>query len=93
MNIERYFKIIRDFNDSITETQMIALSYLFEYKDLKIEKALEKMSDIIVFEGTAKDYAREFFENQILEKLENLAFYFDYEFLGQDMLLNSEIYS
>jgi hypothetical protein len=91
-SLEGYFKIIEKFKDSIKDENLVALEYLFETENIEIEKALEKIDDVVIFEGTAESYAMEFCCDHIREQLGKLEFYFDYELLSRDMILNSEIY-
>lgn len=91
-NVEKYFRLIEEYESSITEENFVALEYLLEYNRITIEDALEQIDDVIVFEGTVEDYAMEIYEHDIEEKLGKLAYYFDYKALGRDLILNGDVY-
>ena len=54
---------------------------------------LEKLDDVCLFEGTAKDYADSHLEETgILNQIpESLRYYFDSEAFAKDMLMNGDI--
>ncbi len=90
--IEKFFELIDEHENSITEENLVALEYLFDCNKITVENALEQMDDVMVFEGTAEDYATEFYEHEIEDKLGILAHYFDYKALGRDFVLGGDVY-
>ncbi|MES2614075.1 MAG: hypothetical protein V4591_01530 [Bdellovibrionota bacterium] len=89
--VEKYFELIEEYENSITEENLVALSYLFEYENCDVEEALRRMEDVMVFEGSAKDYAVEIYQDEIESKFGRLAYYFDYRLLGQDLVLGGDV--
>jgi hypothetical protein len=57
---------------------------------ITVEDAFEKIGDVIVFEGTAEEYAMEIYEHEHEDKLGKFAYYFDYKALGRDFVLNGD---
>jgi len=92
IDIKKFFELIEEHERSITAENMVALEYLLEYENCDVDESLNKMGDVMVFEGTAEDYATEIYEHEIEEKLGRLAYYFDYKDLGKDLVLGGDIY-
>lgn len=57
------------------------------------EQILERMDDVMIYEGEATDYAYELLEEtgMLNEIPESLRFYFDIEAFARDLLLNGDI--
>jgi hypothetical protein len=91
-DVEKYFDLIEKYEASITQENLVALEYLFEYNHITMEDALEQMYDVMVFEGTAEEYAIEIYEHEIEGKLGKLSYYFDYKALGREFILNGDVY-
>lgn len=91
-DVKKYFEIIDEYEGLITEENIVAIEYLLEYNNLSVEDALDQMEDVMIFEGTAEDYAIEIYEHEIEEKLGRLAYYFNYKALGRDFILNGDVY-
>lgn len=72
----------------LNETETTVFEWLIDNYDT--DDAIEKMEEVNVFEGSRSDYAQDLTEecNQVPDYLAN---YIDYDRMGRDMEINSEI--
>lgn len=58
-----------------------------------MDQVLSQLEDVVLFEGTAEEYAENYIEETGLldEMPENLRYYFDTEAFARDMILNGDI--
>jgi len=84
-DIHLWFEVLEEFNEN--EAQQI--SYLFDL-GYTIKDALDRYEDVYLYQGTAKDYACETFE-ECYEIPEYLQYYIDYEAIARDMIINGDI--
>ncbi|VAX08024.1 hypothetical protein MNBD_ALPHA03-2006 [hydrothermal vent metagenome] len=58
-----------------------------------MDEILDKLDDVVLFEGTSVEYAESYLEDTgLLDQIpENLRFYFDIESFARDMILNGDI--
>ncbi len=69
-------------------------TYLAEYSGYSdMNDILSNMEDVMLFEGTALEYAEEFIEDtgMLNDMPENLRYYFDTEAFARDMVLGGDI--
>ena len=78
-NLHEFFDAV----DSVDESDLPALQYLTTVYGMDFAEALEKVEDVSVFEGTAKDYAYELIDEIGVEGI--TGDYFDYEAFGRDV--------
>ena len=88
-NIGEWLELI----DELEDYNAPAMYHLMSDLGLSISEALEQLEDVMVFEGTATEYTEELMDEcGELDKLSaTLRYYIDFEALGRDMKLNSEI--
>jgi antirestriction protein len=55
-----------------------------------MDEALDKLDDVILFEGSAKDYAHDLIDDIGVEGVSNPDFYFDYESFGRDLAFDMD---
>ena len=88
-NIDSWFDELEHIDDH--EDKAIAIRYLLE-TGYDLEEAIAKHEDVMIWRGTARDYAAELIEQTTdINGLGWLANYIDYEAIARDMQLNSEI--
>ena len=90
--IGKYFQLIESYEPSITEENLVALDYLFEFSSSSVEEVLKKLDDVTVFEGTAEEYAMEIYEDEIQAKIGFLSYHFDYKALGRELVLGGDVF-
>ena len=88
-NIGEWFALL----DDVEDYQEPALFYLMDTCEDTMKDALSHLDDVMVFEGTALDYAYDYIEETgLLDTLpEQLRYYFDYEAFARDMKLNGDV--
>jgi hypothetical protein len=88
-NLETWFN---DF-ELLDGDDLIRAIYMAEYLIIDISEILDRLDEVGLFHGRAKDYAEEYIEDSgILSELpENLRYYFDTEAFARDMLLSGDI--
>lgn len=88
-NLEQWFD---DFEDMDTE-DAIKVIYLSEYNGCDINDILEQLDDVMLFEGSALEYAEQYVEEtgMLDEMPENLRYYFDTEAFARDLVLGGDI--
>lgn len=67
--------------------------YLSEYIGYDISEIIERLDEITLFQGTAKEYAEEYIEDTgMLDSMpENLRYYFDTAAFAKDMVISGDI--
>lgn len=78
-NLHEFFDAV----DSVDEYDLPALQYLTTIHGMDFAEALEKVEDVSVFEGTAKDYAYQLIDDIGAEGVRGD--YFNYEAFGRDV--------
>jgi len=73
--------------------ELIKAIYLAEDQHCDMDEILDKLEDVILFEGSAVEYAENYLEDTgLLEQVpESLQAYFDSEGFARDMVLNGDI--
>ncbi len=88
-NIDIWFDELNDINE--TDDEAISLRYLLE-TGYGLEDAIAKHEDVIVWFGTAEEYAAELVEQTTdTSNMGWLSNYINYAAIASDMQLNSEI--
>lgn len=80
-NLHEFFDAV----DSVDEDDLPALQWLTDDYGMDFAEALDRVEDVSVFEGTAKDYAYELIDDIGVEGITND--YFDYEAFGRDVYI------
>lgn len=91
-NLEQWLEYLEQF-EGMTENERIALIWLADIKQ-DIAEAMDKYQDVIIFDGTAEDYAQELVDDcygDVLNKMGNLSCYFDYKALARDLVAGGDI--
>ena len=67
--------------------------YLSDYTGYDISEIIDCLDDIVLFQGTALEYAEEYIEDTGLlhDMPENLRYYFDVEAFARDMVMGGDI--
>ena len=88
-NLDKWF----DNFETMNKDDAAKAIYLCDYIGYDINEILERLDDVILFQGTAVEYAAEYIEDtDILNGLpENLRYYFDVEAFARDMLMGGDI--
>lgn len=89
-NLNQWFD---DFED-LDEDDSNKATYLAEYSGYSdMNDILSNMDDVMLFEGTAEEYAEEYIEDtgMLNDMPENLRYYFDTEAFARDMVLGGDI--
>ncbi len=88
-NLDTWF---HTFEDMCREDAVKSI-YLSDYTGYDISEIIDRLDDIILFQGTAKAYAEEYIEDTGLlnDMPENLRYYFDTEAFAKDMVLSGDI--
>lgn len=89
-NLNQWFD---DFEDLDTDDTNKA-TYLAEYSGYSdMNHILSNMEDVMLFEGTALEYAEEYIEDtgMLNDMPENLRYYFDTEAFASDMVLGGDV--
>lgn len=88
-NLESWFEEFED----LDEEEAIKAIYLAEDLGYNMEAIKDKLDDVCLFEGTAKEYAYSYLEDTGLlnEIPESLRYYFDTEAFARDMVLGGDI--
>ena len=88
-NLEQWFNAFEDLDGE----DLVKAIYLSEYLSESISDILDKLDEVCLYEGRAKDYAESYLDDSgILNEMpENLRYYFDVEAFAQDMLLSGDI--
>ncbi|WP_262694705.1 antirestriction protein ArdA [Kordiimonas aquimaris] len=88
-NLKQWFD---DFED-LGGDDLIKATYLANDVGYSIDDILDRLDDIILFEGTALEYSESYIEDTGLlnEIPENLRYYFDTESFARDLVLGGDI--
>jgi len=88
-NLKQWFD---DFED-LDGDDLIKAIYLAEDMGYLNDSILERLDDVMLFEGTAIQYAESYIEDTgLLDQMpENLQYYFDTEAFARDMVLGGDI--
>lgn len=88
-NLSQWF----DDYESLEGEDYIKALYLADDVHCTVDEVLDRMDDVILFEGTAVEYAEQFIEDTgMLDNMpENLRYYFDIKAFARDMMLNGDI--
>ncbi|MBL4836860.1 MAG: antirestriction protein ArdA [Kordiimonadaceae bacterium] len=75
------------------EDELIKSIYLADDQGCTMDQVLSQLEDVVLFEGTAEEYAENYIEETGLldEMPENLRYYFNTEAFARDMILNGDI--
>ena len=89
---------LKDWFDSFEELEdndAIKAIYLAEDLGYAMDDILDRLDEVILFEGTALEYAEIYLEETgLLEQIpESLRYYFDTESFARDLMLNGDIAS
>lgn len=81
-NLSTWFDDIEDMDDH----EKIALYFLTGTLGYNLDQAMDKVEDVIIYEGDAKEAAEELFEECYAHTIpENLRFYFDMDKFARDL--------
>lgn len=88
-NLKQWF----DNYEELCDEELIKAIYLAEDQHCTMNEILDKLDDVVLFEGTAVEYAESYLEDTgLLDQIpENLRFYFDTESFARDMILNGDV--
>ena len=88
-NLKQWF----DDYQGLEGEELIKAIYLAEDQHCDMNEILDKLEDVVLFEGTAEEYTDSYIEDTgLLDQIpESLQFYFDTEAFARDMLINGEI--
>lgn len=88
-NLKQWFD---DFED-LDGDDMIKAIYLADDMGYSTDRILDQLEGVMLFEGTAIEYAESYIEDTgLLDQMpENLQFYFDTEAFARDMILGGDI--
>lgn len=88
-NLKQWFD---DFED-LDGDDVIKAIYLADHVGERIDDILAKLGDVILFEGSAIEYAEQYIEDTgLLDQIpENLRFYFDTEAFARDLVLGGDV--
>lgn len=88
-NLKRWFDDYQDLEDE----ELIKAIYQAEDQHCDMGEILDKLEDVVLFEGTATAYAEYYLgDTGLLAQIpDSLQFYFDTEGFARDMLLNGDI--
>ena len=88
-NLAQWFGSFEDLEGD----EAIKALYLAEDLHCTMNNLLDKLDDVMLYEGTAQDYCWDYLQDcGILEQIpEHLRFYFDDEAYARDMVLNGDI--
>lgn len=88
-NLEQWFD---DFEE-LDGDEAIKAIYLAEDLHCTMDDLLDKLEDVMLFEGTAEEYVDQYLEDcGILDQIpEQLQYYFDSKAYARDMLINGDI--
>ena len=89
-NLEQWFEIF----EGLDGNELIQAIYLAEYLNTDMSEIMDRLDEVGLFEGRAKEYAESYVEDcGLLDEMpENLRYYFDCEAFARDMLLSGDIY-
>jgi hypothetical protein len=86
-NLATWFDDIEDMDDH----EKIALYYLTGTLGYNLDQAMDKVEDVIIFEGDAKGAAEELFDECYAHTIpENLRFYFDMDKFARDLEIGGD---
>lgn len=90
-NLKKWF----DYFEELGGEAYIKATYLADDLGADIDDILDRLDDVILFEGTILEYTECYIEDTgLLNQIpENLRFYFDTENFARDLLLNGDISS
>lgn len=86
-------KLWFDSMEMLDGEDLVRALYLVEYLNTSMSDILDRLDDVMLFEGDARFYAEQYIEDTGLldEMPENLRYYFDTEAFARDMLLSGDI--
>lgn len=86
-NLSTWFDDIEDKDDN----EKIALYFLTGTLGYDLDQAMDKVEDVIIFEGDAKEAAEELFDECYAHTIpENLRFYFDMDMFARDLEIGGD---
>jgi hypothetical protein len=86
-NLSMWFDDIEDMDDH----EKIALYFLTGTLGYNLDQAMDKVEDVIIFEGDAKEAAEELFDECYAHTIpENLRFYFDMDKFARDLEIGGD---
>ena len=88
-NLKDWFNRFEDLDDH----DAIKVIYLAEDVGYSLDGMLDRLDDVMLFEGTAIEYAESYLDDTgLLDQIpENLRYYFDTEAFARDLLLGGDI--
>ncbi len=88
-NLKDWFEHFED----LDEHDAIKVIYLAEDVGYSLDGMLDRLDDVMLFEGTAIEYAESYLDDTgLLDQIpENLRYYFDTDAFARDMLLGGDI--
>lgn len=86
-NVGEWFEQLAEF-ETMGELEQVAIKYLIDCCGYSYPDAIAKYSDVIVFEGSARDYAYDYIADctDIEQTMGALSAYFDYDSFARDCL-------
>lgn len=86
-NLSTWFDDIEDMD----ENEKIALYFLTGELGYSLDQAMDKLEDVIIFEGDAKEAAQEYFDECYADSLPaNLVYYFDMDKFARDLEIGGD---
>jgi len=88
-NLKLWFDVFEKLDGS----DVVKAIYLADYLGGNVDEILDHLDDVVLFEGTPKEYAESLIEETgLLSELpENLRFYFDVEAFARDLIYAGDI--
>lgn len=88
-NPELWFEHFEDMDDE----EAVRAIYLAGYECLAAEDILDRLDDVILFEGTVREYAEEYIESTglLAEVPESLRYYIDIDSFARDLRIGGDV--
>lgn len=88
-NLELWFDHFEDMDDE----EAVRVIYLAGYECLAAEDILDRLDDVILFEGTVREYAEEYIESTglLAEVPESLRYYIDIDAFARDLRIGGDV--
>jgi len=88
-NLELWFDHFEEMDDE----EAVRAMYLAGYECLAAEDILDRLDDVILFEGTVREYAEEYIESTglLAEVPESLRFYIDIDSFARDLRIGGDV--
>ena len=88
-NLKQWF----DEFENLEGHELIGATYLASYMGYDMDEVLTHLDDVMIFEGSAKEYVFEYVDDiGLLDKMpDNLRFYFDFDAFTRDMIMSGDI--